>query len=135
MNIKWNSYGQKTDVKNDFAELNGEVIKSISGAEQGSDEVVITTESGKAIKLYHDQDCCESVEINDVEGCAEDLIGAIVVSAEEVDGDCGESSDYESYTWTFYKLETSKGGLWIRWLGSSNGYYSERVSVIGGRVQ
>lgn len=134
MNIEWDTSWRSAA---SIADLTGETLVSVTGAEVDSskdeDEVVFVTESGKAIKLYHEQDCCENVRIVDVEMDADDYAGALVISAEEVvgetmDDDCG------THTYTFYKVETTKGGIWIRWLGESNGYYSEAVDVISGKV-
>ena len=81
--------------------------------------------------FYHDQDCCECVRIYDIVGDIDDLIGSPMLVAEEVSGESPsgwEGSD-ESYTWTFYKFATIKGYVDIRWLGESNGYYSESVNL------
>ena len=116
--------------------LNGKTIKKITGLEEGSEEVDIFTECGQHYRFYHEQDCCESVWLNDFEGDVDDLVGALIVSAEEATNSGDEDSsdkpsEYcESFTWTFYKIETNKGGIWMRWLGESNGYYSESVYFI-----
>jgi hypothetical protein len=112
--------------------LNGETIKSINGCEAGSDNIVFVTESGRTIHMFHMQDCCESVEVTQVDGDPQDLVGHVVVSAEEVDNDAPPPDDkyIDSYTWTFYKLATHGGYVTIRWLGQSNGYYSEGVDVL-----
>jgi hypothetical protein len=52
-----------------------------------------------------------------------------LVEAEEVSDYEGENTGDESFTWTFYKFATRKGFVTVRWYGSSNGYYSEGVSV------
>ena len=45
--------------------------------------------------------------------------------------ECKKPDEYsESWTWTFYKIETNKGGIWMRWLGESNGWYSEEVDLV-----
>jgi hypothetical protein len=105
------------------------VINQIDGA-KGTDFMDFFLANGDVYRLYHDQDCCESVTIDDVVGNLEDVIGSPILMAEEVSNvDCPPRDKWdESYTWTFYKLATIKGSVTIRWYGESNGYYSESVS-------
>ena len=123
MYIDWNK-------RCEIGQLISKTITAITGMESGSDSIVFTCEDGSEYTMYHDQDCCESVSINDVEGDVSDLIGSPVVVAEEVTSDDRPVPDREyidSYTWTFYRLATAKGFVVLRWLGESNGYYSESV--------
>jgi hypothetical protein len=78
----------------------------------------------------HQQDCCETVRINDIVGDLQDLVGEPLLVAEEVKGATEPDEEhYESYTYTFYKFATRKGYVDVRWLGESNGYYSEGVDL------
>mgnify|MGYP003295832161 CR=1 FL=1 len=111
-----------------FSELVGKTIKNITGLEKYSDEVIFECTDGSKYKMYHVQDCCESVEIDEVFGDVNDLIGQKIVLAEANTNSDKPREDYEnSFTWTFYKLATQKGYVDIRWYGTSNGYYSEAV--------
>ncbi len=118
----------------EFDILKGKVLAKIEGA-KGEDELIFTTVDGEKYKLYHCQDCCESVDIEDICGDFEDLIGEPLLEAEEVSNSdvnppdaSPKTTEYQdSFTWTFYKLRTIKGGVTIRWYGESNGYYSESV--------
>src|SRR3990167_3557122 len=105
----------------DLKLLVGKKIINIKGLEKESEKVSFFTDDGNEYRFLHLQDWCEHVALNDFEGNAEDLIGANVLSAEEVAGECEAPDNAESYKWTFYKIETDKGGLWMRWLGKSNG--------------
>ena len=114
------------------AELLGKTIVVIDGF-IGSDEIIFTMDDNKKYKFYHQQACCEDVYVQDIIGDLRDLIGSPLTEAEEVssvDDPVGYSPDEsrrESFTWTFYKLGTIKGSVTIRWLGESNGQYSEDV--------
>jgi hypothetical protein len=101
----------------------------------GDEEIRFYLTESNYVRMYHEQDCCETVHIEDICGDLEDLVGAPLLEAEEVEGYTAgplkEEDEYadESYTWTFYKFATRKGAVTIRWYGSSNGYYSESVTV------
>jgi hypothetical protein len=95
------------------------------------DTIIFHTDQGEVYQMYHSQDCCESVTVEDVVGDLEDLIGSPIIVAEERSSNvnpCGIEKEFqESFTWTFYELATIKGYVTIRWYGESNGYYSESV--------
>lgn len=114
----------------DFSVLLGKTLTSISGAKPNEDVIDFKCSDGTRYQLFHCQDCCESVQVEEVIGDVDDLIGSPLLMAEEVsNSDQDKPSEWcDSWTWTFYKLATIKGSVTIRWLGTSNGYYSERVS-------
>lgn len=100
--------------------------KTITKIDKYDDEIHFYTDENEHYKMYHWQDCCENVYVEDIIGDLDDLIGSQILMAEEVSKD--DEDAWESGTWTFYKLATAKGYVTIRWYGSSNGYYSESVS-------
>ena len=112
-----------------FELLKGKVLTEVTGS-VGDGEMIFATSDGERYQLFHYQDCCESVGIEDIIGDLQDLIGEPILLAEEAvnPSDSPVNDDpWDSTTWTFYKLATRKGYVDIRWLGTSNGYYSESV--------
>ena len=81
----------------------------------------------KSYQFYHTQDCCEHVRIEEIVGNLSDLIGPPITQAEAVSERHADHKYDTSETWTFYKFATMKGSVTVRWLGESNGYYSEEV--------
>lgn len=112
--------------KKEFIDLKGKTLVKIEGLTIGNDEVRFFTDDGKIMEMFHEQDCCENVRIEDIIGDTDDLIGTPILLAEEVT-EFGDK--YQSCTWTFYKIGTLKGSITIRWLGESKGYYSEKVNI------
>lgn len=116
-----------------FTSLVGKTLTHVSNE---GDKIVFIVSPTETYKLEHLQDCCEEVRVESIVGDLADLIGTPILKAEEATGET--PADYrfeyapESHTWTFYKLATIKGYVDIRWLGESNGYYSEGVSFMRG---
>ncbi len=113
---------------NDIKELKGKTIIDIKTEET---YIIFTCSDGSVYKMYHYQDCCEIVVIDDIWGDLKTLLNSPITYAEK-------SMSHEdikpniniidsSVTWTFYKLATINGWVDIRWFGTSNGYYSEEV--------
>ncbi len=123
--------------------------KTVTEIRKTDDEIYFNCSDGSEYKMWHNQNCCESVSIDDICGDLSDLENSPITMAEEVTNTSSVTKNYdtdekkvegdwpdgiplpeygsESYTWTFYKLATNKGSVTIRWYGSSNGYYSESV--------
>jgi hypothetical protein len=101
--------------------------KSSSWQESSSgDALLLTTQDGKEYVLFHEQDCCENVTLEDECGDWADIIGnPLLISDERIV--TGEEDYGDSWTATFYEFATIRGTMTLRWHGMSNGYYSEAV--------
>lgn len=123
---------------NDRCDLNtlvGKRIIRIDGVEAGSEFVEFYCDDGTVFGMFHDQDCCESVELHEFDGDPERTIG-LVTAAREESSDRPALREYDdSHTWTFYVIETEGGTLHLRWYGTSNGYYSEGVDFCVRTIQ
>lgn len=124
----------------EFSDLIGKTLIAVRNVD---DQEIIFETGDEVFKLYHGQDCCESVTVESITGDLQDLIGTPILVAEERSDtddppDISEQRvekiakgdywyDADSQTWTFYTLRTIKGSVDIRWYGHSNGYYSEHV--------
>jgi hypothetical protein len=101
----------------------GKVMKSVTN--KNNEELEFITNDDRKFAFFHEQDCCESVTIEEIWGELDNLVGSPILVAVEVSANDLQAE--ESGTWTFYKFATVKGWVDVRWYGSSNGYYSESV--------
>lgn len=117
----------------DAVALRGKTLTSIV-SDRKNDMVHMTTSDGATYRMWHWQDCCERVSIHDIVGDLTALIGSpLVIASEEISEvwpDDVEPQEYtDSFTWTTYVFATESATVRIRWLGESNGYYSELVQI------
>ena len=114
----------------DVGSLVGEVLTYIDTDEK-NDEIMLTTASGRKIKIYHNQYGSEWVEIVDTEGNWHDLIGKVIIEASEDVKEQGDPPPEYPDSWTRTELTFRVDGATVisRWIGESNGYYSESVHI------
>ena len=103
-----------------FGDLVGSALAKIDVINEDNlcgDRIIFTLDNGEQYQLFHYQDCCESVNIEDICGDMGDLLGSPILLAEEVSNDNEHPEELpadderrayynDSFTWTFYKLST-----------------------------
>jgi len=106
---KYETYNHLQNPVQSLEDLKGRVLTRVEKID--SDELRFYLTDDHYIKMYHQQDCCESVTIEDIVGDLDDLVGTPLLLAEEVDNYDQEPNEeyYESYTWTYYRFRTIKG--------------------------
>ena len=104
----------------------GRVVKYV---DIDHDQMKITCEDNSVFTFYHEQDCCECVYIADTEGEPMSLKGWKLLL---VDMEATKESSWdrdESKTTTVVKFVTDENTVSVKWIGESNGYYSESVDL------
>ena len=122
-------------------DMKGQVFTKVYAKEDSDgDRTELVFENDEFVfTFFHESDCCEGVYIDDITGDLNDLVGKPLDIVEVVRYDdtmpegMGLEKPDDSFTWTFYKFATIKGWVDVRWLGESNGYYSEEVDFKGER--
>lgn len=125
---KYSTYNELYGPVEKFEDLRGRVLYKVKKI--SDDELRFYLTEDHYVRMHHNQDCCESVTIEDIVGDLEDLVGTpLLVVEERVSKDNEDGNGYDSSTWTYYSFRTIKGSVDIRWYGTSNGYYSESVDI------
>lgn len=113
-----------------LSELVGKTIQVVEN--ENNESILFVCTDLSAYEMYHMQDCCEDVGVYNINGDLQSLVGKTILSiTESILGDwpkdVQEPECLESFTWTVFIIETESSTVVIRWLGTSNGYYSESV--------
>ena len=106
-----------------FEQIQGMTITAVVYKE--ADESLLIHLNTHVLEMIHHQNCCETVYLADVVGSFEDLIGYPLLEVSE--STVNTESEDKSSTASYYNFKTVKASVQLRWVGESNGYYSETV--------
>jgi hypothetical protein len=112
----------------EFSDLVGEVLDAVD-IDREENHILLTTRSGRKFLVYHEQDCCETVAISGQDGSFDKLIGKPIVEARDFAVDTTEEGIDDSQTTTTLVFRVDDQTVISRWIGDSNGYYSESVDI------
>ena len=111
-----------------FELVKGKTIVEVVGLKKQEESVTLKLDDNSELEFYHEYSCCEDFWLEDFEFSGKDIVGAKILNVLLV-SEKQEVTDNGSMTWTFYKIQTDKGELFMRWCGESDGYYSEDVDI------
>lgn len=109
-----------------FEELKDRTLTNI---ESNNEEVVFDCSDGTRWRLYHEQDCCESVMLEKTDGYPKRLIGNKIAKAQEQPGhEFDPQALRDSVTFSdFVLIDDMSYSVTFHFVGESNGHYSEAV--------
>lgn len=96
------------------------------GYDRYGDFILFKTDK-KHYKMFHRQDCCENVFIQDIVGDLDDLVNSQIIVAElfeKEEKECGHDVLY-----SFYTFRTNKGTVQIIWGADLETHYSVSVDI------
>jgi len=108
--------------------IEGEVLLGVEISKDNGFDAILFNCIDKQFKMYYEPECCAVAELVETIGDWNDLLGQEITTAEERCRRATENECSESGTWTFYEIASPLGSVTLRWLGESNGYYSESIS-------
>ena len=111
-----------------FELVKGKTIVEVVGLKKQEESVTLKLDDKSELEFYHEYSCCENVWLEDFEFSGKSIIGAKILDVILV-SERQDDTEWGTMTWTFYKVQTDKGELFMRWCGESNGYYSEDVDI------
>ena len=105
--------------------LKGEILTAVDIF--NGDEIILTTQSGRRVKIFHEQDCCESVGIEGPEGDWTPLLGKVLLECRHESEQFEREYGTETKTTLTFRVDDTT--VVSKWIGESNGYYSEEVHI------
>ena len=93
---KYATYNHLVDPVKSFEDLQGRILCKVVNLDNYELRFHLTEDH--YVRMYHSQDCCESVSIEDIVGDLDDLVGTPLLLVEEVSNYDGESK-YEDGEW------------------------------------
>lgn len=108
-------------------ELGGCGVITKIDVDKDTPTITLAFDDGSVFELYHEQYCCEDVTLDQMD--IDDLMQAVGDGPATLVFRVTRSNGGESFTHTFVDVATKTHTATVAFKGTSNGYYSETVSI------